>query len=367
MQIGSKLYDVASDGSIKEWQIAVEGSTIITIHGKQGMQAITTSKEIKAGKNIGRSNETTPHQQAEMEAASTYQKKLDKGYVTDLAHATVKAPELLPMLAHTYTKRGHDIVLPAYTQPKYNGVRCLAHKISDTEIRYTSRMGKEFTTVNHLTETLLGMLVIGQIFDGELYVHDWSFQRIISAVKKQRKDSTLLQFWVYDTIHQDKPRTHYFMRLAQLNYLAWPCPVMQVPTDEVRSVGGIKQAHDRYVADGYEGVIIRNTGGVYTLKHRSKDLQKHKEFIDEEFEIIGGFAGTGTEEGCVNYIVSNPQGKTPEAKTFKVRPKGTLAGRRQAMKDLSQAIKKMLTVRYQELSEDGVPIFPVGIAIRDYE
>jgi hypothetical protein len=26
-----------------------------------------------------------------------------------------------------------------------------------------------------------------------------------------------------------------------------------------------------------------------------------------------------------------------------------------------------LTVRYQELTDDGVPRFPVGIAIRDYE
>ena len=30
-------------------------------------------------------------------------------------------------------------------------------------------------------------------------------------------------------------------------------------------------------------------------------------------------------------------------------------------------IGEMLTVRYQELTDDGVPRFPVGIAIRDYE
>jgi hypothetical protein len=30
-------------------------------------------------------------------------------------------------------------------------------------------------------------------------------------------------------------------------------------------------------------------------------------------------------------------------------------------------VGQMLTVRFQEKSEDGVPIFPVGLGIRDYE
>jgi hypothetical protein len=34
---------------------------------------------------------------------------------------------------------------------------------------------------------------------------------------------------------------------------------------------------------------------------------------------------------------------------------------------LNQYIGQLLTVRYQEKSEDGVPIFPVGTGIRDYE
>jgi len=33
----------------------------------------------------------------------------------------------------------------------------------------------------------------------------------------------------------------------------------------------------------------------------------------------------------------------------------------------SNYIGQQLTVRYQELTDDGVPRFPVGIAIRNYE
>jgi len=37
------------------------------------------------------------------------------------------------------------------------------------------------------------------------------------------------------------------------------------------------------------------------------------------------------------------------------------------LKNLDDLIGKKLTVRYQEKSEDGIPIFPVGIVVRDYE
>jgi DNA ligase-1 len=51
-----------------------------------------------------------------------------------------------------------------------------------------------------------------------------------------------------------------------------------------------------------------------------------------------------------------------------VRPKGTVAQRKQWYNEAVNIIgKKELTVRYQEKSEDLIPIFPVGIAIRDYE
>ena len=54
-------------------------------------------------------------------------------------------------------------------------------------------------------------------------------------------------------------------------------------------------------------------------------------------------------------------------KEFHVRPRGSRDLRREWFKDLKNIVGKELTVRFQELSEDGVPIFPVGVVIRDYE
>ena len=98
----------------------------------------------------------------------------------------------------------------------------------------------------------------------------------------------------------------------------------------------------------------------------SDDLEKVKEFKSEEFEIIGGKEGTGTDEGCVIYRCI-----TKEGKEFDARPRGTVEDRKQMLLDLPDSIGKPLTVRFAEYSDDGIPQQPVGVpiaeAVRDYE
>ena len=116
------------------------------------------------------------------------------------------------------------------------------------------------------------------------------------------------------------------------------------------------------MAAGYEGVIIRNKKGLYRLATRSEDLQKFKEFEDAEFSIVGFTEGEGNEKGAVIWIC-----ETEEKKKFRVRPKGTVDDRKELFKKGQTYVGKMLTVKYQELTDEGIPRFPVGLAIRDYE
>jgi len=92
------------------------------------------------------------------------------------------------------------------------------------------------------------------------------------------------------------------------------------------------------------------------------DLQKYKEFEDTEYPVVGFREGEGDEKGCVLWECRLPSGGT-----FWVRPRGTREDRGEAFLAGSTYIGKQLTVRYQELTTDGVPRFPVGIAFRDYE
>jgi len=349
-----KLYAKASTGKVKCWRIEVDRNNIITHHGYIDSKIQTNSKPVH-GKNVGRSNETTPHEQACLEAKGKWQQKIDKGYVEDMSG---ESDVRLPMLAQPFKKSKHHIKYPAFVQPKLNGVRCFAER-SGNDIDYTSRKGKSFNgTLRHLTPDLLHAMKDGEIFDGEIYMHGWTFQQIIRAVKKLRPESARLQYWVYDIADDTMPFTERIKRVHILNHGLRIVPVF---TQTIQTERDVKVKHDFYIQNGYEGAIIRNSKGGYTFNHRSKDLQKYKEFFDDEFVIIGGKEGTGTEDGCVVFQVEK------NGKTFWVRPRGTQELRRNWFRDIDQLIGRELTVRYQEKSEDGIPIFPVGICIRDYE
>ena len=73
-------------------------------------------------------------------------------------------------------------------------------------------------------------------------------------------------------------------------------------------------------------------------------------------------SGTGLEKGCVIWIC-----ETKEKKRFSVRPVGTFEERRKLFLKAKSFIGKFLTVKYQELSDYNIPVFGVGIGIRDYE
>jgi DNA ligase-1 len=230
--------------------------------------------------------------------------------------------------------------------------------------KYISRSGKDYTTLAHLDSDVQAVTAgIGCPLDGEIYRPGWSLQEIIRAVKKHRVEVTEeLQYWVYDMINLEMP---FYKRndLIQLVIKHRVGNIMYVPTLEVTNEDHLKKIHAQFMEQGFEGTIIRNREGMYILKNRSKDLQKYKDFLDTEFKITGGVPAEGTEEGCVVFIC-----KTHEGKEFRVRPRGSFELRRKWMRDINQIIGKDLTVKYLELSEDGIPTGnTVGVAIRDYE
>jgi len=351
-----RLYAKSSNGKIKVWEIEACGNVMITRSGYIDGKLNEQTKDI-VGKNVGRSNETSDAEQCIAECKSKWQKKIDEQYVQDKDSIKEYADQevLLPMLALNYQDRKHDIKFPCYVQPKLNGVRCIYQNG-----KFMSRQGKQFTTLDHLIPELKALGI--KVPDGEIYIHGATFQEIIRLVKKDRGvDNSKLEYWIYDQINDktfEERNTKIFYAFGRTK----PCKLVYVTTLKICDENTIKDWHDEWVQKGFEGAIVRNADGKYLVKHRSKDLQKYKEFIDDEFEIVGGHEATGADAGTVVFEV-----KTSTGKVFSVRPKGILEHRKEWFKELTQLVGKHLTVRYQNLSEDGIPIFPVGIAVRDYE
>lgn len=356
------LYAKASTGKIKEWTItAVEenGRVVLnTMTGYTNGKKTTATKEVK-GKNIGKRNETSAWEQALLDAVSKAKKKRDEGYFDTVEEAQTTTV-VLPMLALVYADRKHDINWPAYAQPKLNGVRCTA-SMTEYDPIYRSRKGKPYETLGHLNEEVEALLdMIQGSSDGEIFHPEWNFQEIVRAVKKHRPGiSEQLQYWVYDIVD---PQADFEERSHRLKILPGFKNVVIVPTYLVNNEEELMARHKDFTAAGFEGTIVRNMKGKYELAHRSKNLQKYKDFVDEEYRIIGGNEATGNDAGTVVFVC-----ETDDGHTFTVRPKGSRAQRRAWLSDINSIIGKQLTVKFQEKSEDGIPIFPVGLAIRDYE
>jgi len=404
-----RLYAKSKNGKVKVWEIWVEtlyDEVIIKWQsGYKDSKLLLHSKEINVGKNVGKKNETTPHQQAVNEAQAKWQKKVDAGMVEHESDIN-KITNYFPMLAETaYSPTSPDVVsgkanittLPeqALLQPKLNGVRCIAVK-KDGKVKLYSRKGKDYTTILHeLSKHIeIRMPFKNGILDGELYVHGWSFERISQAVKrdkskvwrkkvlfhckkrewdearwwiKTKNDTQLLKYHIYDlpsksemVIRNIQLILHSKFNSDRLTFI----PAIGLPEVDWLS---LKKYHDKYVDEGYEGIIIREKDEPYLWEYRDKRLLKYKEFIDEEFEIVGYKEGTGSDSGAVIWQCRCRTTSNDSHIYFDCRPRGSIEVRRRMFRNGKTYIGKMLTVRFQQRSDKGVPIFPVGIGIRDYE
>jgi len=373
-----KLYGLSRIGKVKEWQVSVQemenGQAVYTVRsGYVDGKIRDIPKIIRKGKNIGKANETTPFEQALSEAQSAWTSKRDENYEPEMIDPDNYIPRLmLPQLAKG-PKKG-KIKFPAYMQPKLNGVCNLAEppmvppKFSPTPdlIQHHSRGGHLFETLSHLDPWIKKLNPPAPIH-GELYKHGWSLQKIGSYTKKIKPDQHRLEYWLYD-IAWIGPEFSKRLEWLQENIckLGPDSPIKLTPTVIVNSYGEAKYYHDLYVQEGFEGGMLKNFEGIYMFQYNSNDLEKVKEFMDTEFKIIGGKSGTGTDEDCVVYRCITENGLE-----FDARPRGTVEDRKQMLIDLPNDIGKMLTVRFAEYSEDGIPLQPVGIpeaeAVRDYE
>jgi len=382
----STLYRQNNDNSIQSWLIEVSeqssdssveqkcrAKVIIRKHfGRVNGKIQTTSEVIRCGKNIGRSNETTPYTQALAEAKSQWEKKLKEGYSLSIEAAkTGSVVEKYvsggyePMLAHKWKDHSDKISYPAWTQPKLDGIRCIAI-IEKGVCTLWSRTRKPITSIPHIQGELEQQFKNCDlvILDGELYNHELKdeFEKIVSLVRRKEvlADSSKIQYHVYDVI-EPASKLPFSQRLEWMkNESANFGPnIKLLATDEVLNVEQVIENFGKYRKLGYEGAMCRSDS-VYE-SGRSYGLQKIKEFDDSEYEIVGVESGRGRMSECAIFVCKTKAGE------FRCKKEGSLEDLKQYLADQDEVIGKKLTVRYQGLTNTGLPRFPVGIGIRDYE
>lgn len=370
------LYGKPSSGDkIKVWKLQVIDNITQAIirrtHGYEGYKETRSERIITEGKNKGRANETTYLEQAIKEAQSLYKKQTEAGYSASKIIDVLP----LPMLAVDYNKRGSSINKEFALQAKLDGIRMICYK---KDITFYSRTGKLVTHITHINDEITRLFekIPYAYLDGEFYSHDLPFEVISGLFRKQKlteKDKDTLKelsFYIFDCFtptNSDAFEIRYktlemSFKIFNFKYLKLVDSLF-IANDDTNNIKEIvKKQHNIFVSKGYEGIMIRNSNSEYQVGNRSKHLQKYKEFSDDEYIITNGMEAIGNDIGTVVFSCI-----TKDNIVFNVRPRGSREQRRKWLKDIENIKGKKLTVRYQELSENGVPRFPVGIAIRDYE
>lgn len=356
-----KLYSTRSDKNIQEWEIEVKDNMYRVTSGMESGQKVTAEWTVCSGKNIGRSNETTPEEQALAEAKAIWQKKVDKGYRASKEELS-KVTLFEPMLAKKYEDYKDSLKFPLYSQPKLNGMRCLASVVG-----LKSRGGKDIVSCPHIFEALKPTLEANPSIhlDGELYNHKLGHElnEIMHLVKQPKptkeefkNSAEKIKYYVYDMYDSDNPDMKFSDRIAIAENLikGIECVVI-VETSVVNSLKEIDSLYRTYLKDEYEGQILR-IDKEYQNK-RSNYLLKHKSFQDEEFEIVDFVPGNGNRTGTIGAVVC----KLPSGETFNSNIRGSRELLSELYKDKNKYIGKLATVKFFEKTPYGVPLYPYVI------
>lgn len=389
------FYGKDKGGKYKVWKIEVDHrqidgqvfACIIINHGQEGGKMTEKVDRISEGKQ-GRN----AFEQAVSEAEGRIKKQVDKGYRAN--KADLEDLPVLAMLSGDYHKIGHriDYENGVHAPDKFDGLRCLVKCKSMGDITLESRTGQPYD-VPHLVRELMFIMNPGDILDAEIYLHGYALQDITSAVKrpntqakieaaerKVAKAKTLddlieaeaeltnahliheirpkLELHVFD-IPSEKPWHErlddlFFYASVRFNYEF----VHMVDNPIAFSEEEMKELHKDAVRRGFEGVMLRNKFGMYESGKRSADLQKYKEFVDEEFEVLDILPAK--DDGSV-YVLKNNLNDLEFTCTM-----GDMAARAAALAEKHLYVQKFMNVKFQSRYKGTLlPQFPTGQYIRE--
>lgn len=340
----------------------------------------------------------TVTEQVKLEYNSKLKGYTDKGY--KIVPPTVKLEDKVAIEAlipeettdsngfkkHMNAKDFNKVATSIYDKIKYwlasrkiDGVRNSLYKGIE-EILSASRGGGHYNySTKHLREhpTLIQFFNNHPevVLDGELYVHGRPLQWISGAarIEKDAVKCDALEFWIFDIMDGSLTAEQRIEKLEEYRIeLGIPegldfdfaetngLQIRFVPQEKVSGWEAINKLHDKYVAEGYEGVVIRDPSKPYNFGGRTNAMIKIKMYQDDEFEITGWEEGLRDEDMVFTLV-------TKDGKPFEAKPMGCRELKYEYIENMDSIIGKQATVKFFKYSEDGIPMQPSLKCIRDYE
>ena len=368
-------------------------ATISLYYGTLNGKKTTTIRKVK-GVNIGRSNETSPLEQAKKEAEAEWLLKLKQGYkerLEDISPLITDINEILkPMKAQQFSedKLKKNIGFPCIQQPKLNGLRAVLRWEDDYregEGIFETREGKAILRskegieyyMPHITDRLKKDFFINSYtgdllaYDGELYNHRMKLNDIKAScpfkkdnkVYKSSKNPLAIVFVVFDMsipeVKQSDRTGIYLEKILDYQTVTihyTECYIIYNYEEALRN-------NEEYLKYGYEGSIFRNMEAYYEFGKRPITMMKLKKKKNTECRIIDIIEKNDTGGRVyITFILHNDINDH----TFESVPYGDETQRWEYINNKLNYIGKLATVEFYERSGiKEVPFHSNVVTIRE--
>ena len=220
--------------------------------------------------------------------------------------------------------------------------------------RLISRGGKVFAVPAWFTEGFPS-----EPLDGELWIGRGRYEEVSSVVRrKQPHDGwRTVRLMVFDLPEHDGMFEQRAIAIKRLVEKIGSPYIMAIEQKTIKTHADLMQHFQDIIDLGGEGLMLHRKGARYAVG-RSRDLLKLKPFTDADATVIGYRPGKGRLAGMVGSL----KVRTDQSVILSIGSGLTDKERRHP-----PPLQSRITFRYQGLTKNGIPRFPVFIRVRNEE
>jgi len=264
-----------------------------------------------------------------------------------------------------------------YASRKIDGLRCSFYW-DGNKIKSASRGGGDYDfALLHFIENPKFIEFFKNhpdyVLDGELYKHGKSLQQISGAARLEVNayDCDWLQYYIYDVMIPNTPfkeRIKILIDIAKELHIGFDpyhefskgdLQAQIVPHVKVSGYDNMMKLHNKYVEEGFEGVVIRDPNANYEFGSRKNCMIKIKKYRDDCFKVIGIEPGLRGSEDMVFIL------ETSDGIPFKAKPLGDRATKEEYWNNFESKYKGHIgECKFFYYSDEGVPLQPAFKAFR---
>jgi ATP-dependent DNA ligase len=286
------------------------------------------------------------------------------------------------MLAYPFEERRLEKwKKPFIIQPKLDGDRCRVIYDEFGKVTLLSSEENQINSVPHIVDQLESRGLANIELDGELYVHGALHQLIHGAVSRTTNlhpEFESVELHLFDYVDLSMSQAERSVKLESLEIES--NNVTLVKSDLANTVEDVMSYLNKYTEMGYEGVILRNIQYPY-LRKRSTGMMKFKPRKSDFYTIIGYSIeidkNKHIKEGVLGRIIcasnESPTGLIGDWSPYNKIPDGcfgigsgsflTMENRKYLWKNRNNIVGKTAHIKYQHLTTNRVPRFPVLVDI----